>query len=109
MPFVLDSGSKILWRPAIPFLVENLVLTTSTGEFEGESGLGDIAFDLAYAPRIEPGLMIAYGFFTSLPTATNDLGTDKWTLGPEFLIGKIDPKIFSWIIPQPPVGCRRIR
>ncbi|MEN8712172.1 MAG: hypothetical protein ABF326_08250, partial [Arenicellales bacterium] len=87
LPFVLESGAKILWRPAVPLLIDQPVLNTSTGEFEGESGLGDIAFDLAYAPKTDPSLMIAYGLITSMPTATNDLGSDKWTLGPEFLIG----------------------
>jgi len=100
LPFVLDSGAKILWRPAIPLLIDNPVLNTSTGEFEGESGLGDIAFDLAYAPKTEPSLMIAYGFITSLPTATNDLGTDKLTLGPEFLIGKLNPKYVLGLFPN---------
>lgn len=100
LPFVLESGAKVLWRPAVPLLIDNPVLNTSTGEFEGESGLGDIAFDLAYAPKTEPSLMIAYGFITSMPTATNDLGTDKWTLGPEFLIGKIAPKYLFGLFPN---------
>ena len=100
LPFVLDSGDKILWRPAVPLLIDNPVLNTSTGEFEGESGLGDIAFDLAYAPKTDPSLMIAYGFITSMPTATNDLGSDKWTLGPEFLIGKIAPKYLFGLFPN---------
>ena len=100
LPFVLESGAKILWRPAVPLLVDNPVLNTSTGEFEGESGLGDIAFDLAYAPKTDPSLMIAYGFIASLPTATNDLGSDKWTLGPEFLIGKIAPKYLFGLFPN---------
>jgi hypothetical protein len=100
LPFVLDSGAKVLWRPAIPLLVDNPVLNTDTGEFEGESGLGDIAFDLAYAPKTDPSLMLAYGFITSLPTATNDLGTDKFTLGPELLIGKIAPKYLLGLFPN---------
>ncbi len=59
-------------------------------------GLGDIAFDLAYAPKLEDkSLLVAFGVITSLPTATNDLGSGQWTLGPEFLIGKITPK---WVL-----------
>ena len=100
LPFVLESGAKILWRPAVPLLIDQPVLNTSTGEFEVESGLGDIAFDLAYAPKTEPSLMIAYGLITSMPTATNDLGSDKWTLGPEFLIGKIAPKYLFGLFPN---------
>ena len=100
LPFVLESGAKVLWRPAVPLLVDNPVLNTSTGEFEGESGLGDIAFDLAYAPKTEGGLLLAYGLITSLPTATNDLGTKKWTLGPELLIGKVTPKYLVGLFPN---------
>jgi hypothetical protein len=100
LPFVLENGAKVLWRPAVPLLIDNPVLNTRTGEFEGESGLGDIAFDLAYAPKTEGGLMLAYGLFTSLPTATNGLGTDKWTLGPELLIGKITPKYILGMLPN---------
>lgn len=100
LPFVLESGAKILWRPAVPLLVDQPVLNTSTGEFEGESGLGDIAFDLAYAPKTDPSLMTAYGFIMSMPTATNDLGSNKWTLGPEFLIGKIAPKYLFGLFPN---------
>jgi len=94
LPFVLDSGDKILWRPAIPIVVDQPVFDSSTGGFGGETGLGDIAFDLAFAPKTDiVGLLLAYGFITSLPTATDDaLGTDLWTLGPEILIGKMSPK-----------------
>jgi hypothetical protein len=100
LPFVLSSGDKILWRPAVPILVDQPVFNAETGKFEGKSGLGDIAFDLAYAPKVDPSLMLAFGFITSLPTATNDLGTDRWTLGPELLIGKITPKWLLGLFPN---------
>ncbi|MBW2177210.1 MAG: hypothetical protein JRH03_09740 [Deltaproteobacteria bacterium] len=93
LPFVLDGGDKVLWRPAVPLFFKKPVFDASTAEFEGEAGLGDIAFDLAYAPRTDGGKLFAYGFITSLPTATNgSLGTSRWTLGPEVLIGKMN----SW-------------
>ena len=96
LPFVFDSGDKILWRPAIPVLVDQPVFDADTGAFGGETGLGDIAFDLAYAPKLSDNtLMFAYGVITSLPTATNDLGSGQWTLGPELLIGKLNPK---WVV-----------
>ncbi len=96
LPFVLDSGDKILWRPAFPLLVDQPVFDPSAGGFGGETGLGDIAFDLAYAPKLsDSSIMFAYGIITSLPTATNDLGSGQWTLGPELLIGKLNPK---WVL-----------
>ena len=90
LPFPLDNGDLLLWRPAIPLIVDQPVFN-GTG-FDGESGIGDIVFDLAYAPKNESGLLIAYGIIASLPTATDDkLGSDRFTLGPEFLIGKLTP------------------
>ncbi len=96
LPFVLPSGDKLLWRPAVPVLIDQPLFDSESGGFGGESGLGDIAFDLAYAPALEnKSLLIAYGIITSLPTATNGLGSGQWSLGPEFLIGKITPK---WVL-----------
>jgi hypothetical protein len=101
LPFVLSSGSKIIWRPAVPLIVDQPVFDPVNGGFSGESGLGDIAFDLAFAPKTErKGLMFAYGIITFLPTATNDLGTDRWTLGPELLLGRITPKHVFGIFPN---------
>ncbi len=101
LPFVLDSGDKILWRPAFPLLVDQPVFDAGTGGFGGKTGLGDIAFDLAHAPKLgDSSLLFAYGFITSLPTATNDLGSGQWTLGPELLIGKMSPKWVAGLFPS---------
>jgi hypothetical protein len=101
LPFVFDSGNKLLWRPAVPLLVDQPVFDADTGGFGGETGLGDIAFDLAYAPKLsDSSLLLAYGFITSLPTATNDLGSGQWTLGPELLIGKMGPKWVAGLFPN---------
>jgi len=101
LPFVLDSGNKILWRPAVPLVLDQPVFDPVAGGFGGESGLGDIVFDLAYAPKTGGGLLLAYGLITSLPTATDDaLGTDRWTLGPELLIGKAAPKHILGLFPN---------
>jgi len=100
LPFVLDSGDKIIWRPAIPLLVDQPVFDPVSGEFDGESGLGDITFDLAYAPKMDGGFLLAYGLITTLPTATNDLGTDRWTLGPELLIGKASSSSVYGLFPN---------
>lgn len=94
LPFVLKSGAKIIWRPAVPIFVDQPV-PEAGGGFSGEAGLGDIAFDLAFAPKVAPGRLLGFGFFTSLPTATNDLGSDRWTIGPEILLGKATP---NWVV-----------
>jgi hypothetical protein len=99
LPFVLGNGDKVIWRPAIPFIVDQPI-PKAGGGFDGESGLGDIAFDLVYAPKRDDGLLLAYGLITSLPTATNDLGSDRWTLGPEVFIAKSYTKGLYGIFPS---------
>jgi hypothetical protein len=98
LPFPLDNGDLVLFRPAIPLIVDQPVFN-GTG-FDSESGIGDIVFDLAYAPKRDDGLLIAYGIIASLPTASNDLGTDRYTLGPEYLIGKITKKYVIGAFPN---------
>ena len=99
LPFPLDNGDLLLFRPAIPFVSSQPVFNGT--DFESESGIGDIVFDLAYAPKNDHGLLIAYGFVASLPTATEDaLGSDRYTLGPEYLIGKITPKYVIGAFPN---------
>jgi hypothetical protein len=99
LPFPLDNGDLLLFRPAIPIISDQPVFN-GTG-FDGESGIGDIVFDLAYAPKNDSGLLIAYGLVASLPTATEDaLGSDRYTLGPEYLIGKITPKYVIGAFPN---------
>ena len=98
LPFVLPSGDKIIWRPAVPILLDQPVF--KNGGFEGEAGLGDIAFDLAYAPQGTPGTLIAYGLITTLPTVTNDLGGEQWALGPELLYAKMSKKGIIGLFPN---------
>jgi hypothetical protein len=55
LPFPLDSGAKILFRPAIPLQIDQPVFDPASGQFDSESGIGDIGYDLAYAPKSEAG------------------------------------------------------
>jgi hypothetical protein len=90
LPFVLNNGDKIIFRPAIPVMVDQPVL--GADGFSGKSGIGDISFDLVYAPKSDGGNLFAYGMIASIPTASDGLGSERWTLGPEFLIGKATAK-----------------
>jgi hypothetical protein len=99
LPFVLGNGDKVIFRPAIPLIFDQ-PFPAPGGGFEGESGIGDIAFDLAYAPKRDDGLLLAYGLVSSLPTATNDLGSDRWTLGPEVLVAKSYSKGLYGVFPS---------
>jgi len=99
-PFPREDGAKIIFRPAIPLIVGKPV-PTPTG-FDDRSGMGDIAFDVVYAfPSKGDGMLYALGVFSSLPTATVDgLGMKEWTLGPEFLVGKLGAKYIALLFPS---------
>jgi hypothetical protein len=102
LPFILGSGSKVIWRPSIPLLVGKPVFDSSTASFDGESGLGDIGFDLIYVPKLKrKDILFGYGIITTLPTGTDSsLTTGQWTLGPEMIIGKLDPKYTLAFFPK---------
>lgn len=90
MPFGLENGDMIFFRPAIPIVVNQPVFNSSNGLFEGETALGDISFDLAYGVTTKTGWAVAGGVVSSLPTATKEgVGSDKFTLGPELLVAKL--------------------
>ena len=92
-PFPLDNGATVFFRPAVPIIFDQPVFDPENGDFDSEAGLGDIGFDLAYGRTTEGGLLWAAGIVSTLPTASKDeLGPDRWNLGPEILIGKITPK-----------------
>jgi len=102
MPFPLANGDLLLFRPAIPLLFDQPVFNPASLDFDSEFGLGDIAFDLAYAPpTTDTGLLIAAGIISTLPTATkSELGKQRWTLGPELLIGKLTKKYMLGAFPN---------
>ncbi|MEP1473003.1 MAG: hypothetical protein ABJK20_15010 [Halieaceae bacterium] len=92
-PFKLDNGATVFFRPAFPIILDQPVYDGTEGDFDSVSGMGDIGFDLAYGRTTDTGLLWAVGMISTLPTATKDeLGPDRWNLGPEFLIGKISKK-----------------
>lgn len=92
-PFPLDNGATVFFRPAIPMIIEQPYFDAGESEFDSTSGLGDIGFDLAYGRTTQSGVLWAVGVVSTLPTATEDeLGPDRWSLGPEFLIGKLSKK-----------------
>ena len=92
-PFKLDNGATLFFRPAFPIVLDQPVYNGADNDFDSVSGMGDIGFDLAYGRTTSTGLLWAVGVISTLPTATKDeLGPDRWNLGPEFLIGKISKK-----------------
>jgi hypothetical protein len=101
LPFPLANGDKVIFRPAIPLLFDQPVFNSGNQDFDSEFGMGDIAFDLAYARVTNTGLLFAGGIISTLPTATKEeLGPDRWTLGPELLIGKLTKKYVLGAFPN---------
>ena len=100
-PTPLPNGDLIIFRPAIPLQFDLPVFSASDQRFDDEFGLGDISFDLAYAHTTESGILLAAGLVSTLPTATNDaLGADRFTLGPELLIGKVTKDYVIGLFPN---------
>jgi len=100
-PFSLKNGDVIFFRPNIPIQINSPSPDLANGGFKDESGLGDIVFDLAYGRTTKTGMLFAGGVVASLPTATNDaLGTDRYSIGPEFMIGKLSEKYVLGLFPS---------
>jgi hypothetical protein len=100
-PFALDNGDVFFFRPNIPIQFSAPAIDPMNGDFKSESGLGDIVFDLAYGRTSKTGMLYAGGLVASLPTATEDaLGTDRFSMGPEFMIGKLSKKYVLGMFPS---------
>ncbi len=102
LPFPLEKkGTSILWRPAVPLLLDQPLFDASRLDFDEETGIGDISMDLAYSMSSESGWLTAFGLFTVLPTATNSrLASGRWSIGPEVLIAKKTKKYIAGIFPS---------
>jgi hypothetical protein len=89
-PFSLDGGRMVFFRPAFPIMFDQPSYVPEEGDFDSVAGLGDIGFDLAYGGATKGGVTWATGIISTLPTATKDeLGKDRWSLGPEVLLAKV--------------------
>ncbi len=89
LPFPMENGDKIIFRPAISYVHNDFDTDSITNAIHmDQSGVSDISFDLAYAPKMEGGTIVAFGLFASLPTGSSDLTADQFAIGPEFMFGK---------------------
>lgn len=100
-PFSLDNGDTVFFRPAVPIFFYQPVFDSIDLDFKSESGIGDIAFDLAYGRTSKSGFLWAAGLVSTVPTASSSLlGSGQWSLGPEFLLGKLTPDYVIGIFPN---------
>lgn len=87
------SGGKanLFVRPAIPFLFDQPTFNTGSMKFEGQSGIGDIGFDVAYGVTEKTGILWALGAVGTLPTATDErLGSGQFSLGPNVFLAQFE-------------------
>jgi hypothetical protein len=88
LPYPLEPGRNLFFRPAIPLILSQPVWDSTTGTFQSEGmALGDIGYDatMGFSFNVEGGRnSILLGVAGSIPTATDDaLASDQWLLGPE--------------------------
>ncbi len=93
IPFPLESGANIIFRPAITLIFDTPVLDPVGMDGPGfqDSGtkFGDISFDLAYGKTTAGGTLILGGLAGSLPTGGEGVSSDEVSLGPEAVLGVI--------------------
>ncbi|MDD1823446.1 hypothetical protein LRP52_14715 [Photobacterium sp. ZSDE20] len=101
LPFPLDNGDKVIFRPAISYVQNdfNVNMPTSSQHMD-QSGVSDVSFDLAYAPKMEGGTIAAFGLFASLPTGSSELTADQFAVGPEFMYGKVSAERVVGVFPS---------
>jgi len=111
LPFPLDNGDTLYVRPAVPLLFDQPTIEgghllssgipinqkksnlSNIDRFDSEIGLGDITIDVQYGNTEENGFLWSYGATATIPSATQDeLGADRWALGPGFQLGHIGKK-----------------
>jgi hypothetical protein len=88
LPFPLANGGKIIFRPAIPVMIEQPVFEASTADFDGESGLGDTGYDVIYAQTSDSGWLTGIGVVGSAPTFTYNHEGDEATIPVSLNFGK---------------------
>ena len=97
LPFPMEGGDKVIFRPAVSFIDNDL-------NANQESGVSDISFDLAYAPKTAPGTIAAVGVIASLPTGSDGFSSEQYAVGPEFLVGKVSEQRVIGAFPNHLVG-----
>jgi len=81
-PVIPLAGGKLITRTIFP-IVSIPDFTQESGM--QSSGLADIVFTAFYVPESK-GLMWGFGPVVELPTGGNIRGTEKWSVGPSFVV-----------------------
>ena len=92
LPFPLSNGKTVWVRPGVPFVIDQPIYDADSGRLGSDSGLGDMTLDVQYGTTLENGFLWSVGFSSLFPTASGDLGSEFWALGPGFQLGLISEK-----------------
>lgn len=87
IPVSIGENWNMISRTIIPIISQNDVVH----ENSSQTGLGDVVQSIFFSPKeVKNGLVWGIGPIFLLPTATDEvLGLDKWAVGPNALILKI--------------------
>ncbi len=100
IPIPIKDKWFLVIRSVIPF-VASTPIAQEGGGFKGRTGLGDMAIATALTPRTLGGFKWAVGTTWILPTASKEnLGQQKWQLGPTGFVGYFGKKWSAGIFPQ---------
>ena len=84
IPFKLSPDLSLVVRTIIPIIDQEPTTPTSGDHF----GLGDITQTFFFSPPPRNGLTWAFGPAFLWPVGTDNLGSDKWGVGPSALVLK---------------------
>jgi hypothetical protein len=90
LPVPLENGMNFFARPGFPIVFDQPVFNGIGFDGVGTE-LGDIGYDLGSGGVVgDASVILLGGVVGTIPTATDDrLGRAQWSIGPEFLIGKL--------------------
>ncbi len=83
LPFVLDNGNNLIFRPAFPYVVGQPSFNLGSNTFDTASQFGDLPYDLLYSWS-NNGWTFGAGLVGSVPVGSS-ISSDNWLLGPSFL------------------------
>jgi len=92
LPFPLANGKTLWVRPGLPFVIDQPVFDADSRRLGSKSGLGDMTLDVQYGTTLENGFLWSIGFSSTFPTASDDLGSEQWALGPGLQLGRVTAK-----------------
>ena len=84
LPFVLNNGNNLIFRPALSYVVDQPIAGASG--FTDLSQIGDIPYDLLYSWS-SGEWTFGTGIVGAIPTGSG-ISSDNWLLGPSFLAVK---------------------